>query len=157
MAIGWLVAVGLFLDVLGAASLAVPDLPRQYQDWFYRRTPIIRKYVTNTEKLNEMSRNQITDIDKLRPIFQKLWPAVRKTRDEDPGSFKHIEIQHANVDRGPNNTPVLEFQSPNEGATITDNYVFVGRVGDYVDSIYRVLGLGMLCCGFLIQIIAQLG
>lgn len=151
MAIGCLVVIGLFLDVLGAASLAVPDLPRQYQDWFSRHTPVIRKYVTNAEKLSEMSRNRITDIDKLRPIFRELWPAIRKTRDKDPGPFRDIEIQHANVDRE------LEFQSPNEGADITDDYVFVGRVSNYTDSLYRVGGLGMLCCGFLIQIIAQLG
>lgn len=163
MAIGWLIAVGLFLDVLGAASLAVPDLPREYQRRFRRYTPLIRRYVVNMEKLKEIKRNNDDDnydIDRLRPIFRELWPAFREVRNEDPGPFEDIEIQegHVSVGRGSHPEGLFEFQSPDGWEDIPAiSYHRVGKVGNYIQSLYRVGGLAMLCCGFLIQIIAQLG
>lgn len=160
MAIGWLVAVGLFLDVLGAASLAVPDLPREYRYRFRRYTPLIRGYVINMEKLEEMKRDDIDDIDQLRPVLRELWPAFREVRSEDPGPFDDIEIRHGDVtvDRGSPPDGLLEFGSPDGWADVPAiSYRRVGEIGDHIQSLYRVGGLGMLCCGFLIQIVAQLG
>lgn len=155
MAIGWLVAIGLVFDLIGAVSLAVPDLPSRYQDWFKRHTPILKKYVANTEKLNEMGRNHITDIEKLRPIFRELWPAIRRSRDKDPGPFRNIEIEHESRIGKPNNTShVLEFRSTDGELHFKDEYVFVGRIGSYVDSRYRIGGVLLLSVGVSMQIIA---
>ena len=155
MAIGWLIAIGLVFDLVGAVSLAVPDFPAQYQDWFKRHTPILKRYVANTKKLDEMSRNRITDIEKLRPVFRELWPAIRNSRDKDPGSFENIEIKHESRIGKPDHTNhVLEFRSTDGELQFKDEYVFVGRVGNYVDSRYRVGGVIILCIGVSMQIVA---
>lgn len=144
-----LLAVGLFLDAVGALVVLIPDFDSRLRYRFRRWTPVLRRYHEATwafMTVDEFAEEPETVESSLRTV----WPAIR----ENFTPFRGREFNEVSVVRWRPESEELVLGGESAGG----EYVLgVGELVDHVNSYcagrYRLYGWLLLATGFGVQFI----
>jgi hypothetical protein len=143
-----IVILGLFLDALGALSIAVPDLPGTIQNKIRSYTPFLRSIHHSQAKIDE-ARPVDDDRERFIEDFETIWPAMQSNMNV--GSFDEV-----NLDFGDSYPPISIYTPKIDKRYDVEETRFIRNANAYIDKHYRVFGWICLFVGFLLQLIANI-
>lgn len=147
-----LLAVGLFLDVVGALVVLIPDFDSRLRYRFRRWTPVLRRYHEAAWSFVPVG-EYVEEPEAVESALRTVWPAVR----ENFTPFRGMAFEEVSSIRWRPEAEELVLG----GRSMAAEYVLeVDRLIDHVNSYcagrYRVYGWLLLATGFGVQFVGTL-
>ncbi|QLH78698.1 hypothetical protein HZS55_16000 [Halosimplex rubrum] len=152
------VAVGLFIDAIGALAVVVPDFNQTFQYRIRSITPFARRYHRAMLSFYEKG-GQTEDEEVLKKKLGTLWPILQEKQSNlSDIYFNEVERVYWDDEGMDLSTHTLLIVEGKEGEELLP--VGLGHIGDsvqeYMEERYRFWGWILLASGFLIQLIGTL-